>query len=41
MVHYVICLIRFVVDLNKLNELLEEFRKVNGTVVGSEDADNE
>ncbi|MDY5189342.1 MAG: DUF4194 domain-containing protein [Succinivibrio sp.] len=34
-------LIRFVVDLNKLNELLEEFRKVNGTVVGSEDADNE
>ena len=32
---------RFVVDLNKLNELLEEFRKVNGTVVGSEDADNE
>ena len=34
-------LIRFVVDLNKLNDLLEEFRKVNGTVVGSEDADNE
>ena len=34
-------LIRFVVDLNKLNELLEEVRKVNGTVVGSEDADNE
>ena len=34
-------LIRFVVDLNKLNELLEEFRKVNGTVVGSEDPDNE
>lgn len=34
-------LIRFVVDLNKLNELLEEFRKVNGTVVGSENADNE
>ncbi len=34
-------LIRFVVDLNKLNEVLEEFRKVNGTVVGSEDADNE
>ena len=34
-------LIRFVVDLNKLKELLEEFRKVNGTVVGSEDADNE
>ena len=34
-------LIRFVVDLNKLNELLEEFKKVNGTVVGSEDADNE
>ena len=34
-------LIRFVVDLNKLNALLEEFRKVNGTVVGSEDADNE
>ena len=37
----ILLLIRFVVDLNKLNELLEEFRKVNGTVVGSEDADNE
>ncbi len=34
-------LIRFVVDLNKLNELLDEFRKVNGTVASSEDADNE